>query len=100
MAPKSSRDYLTYWLKLKSLITTEDCDGSHRDTIMSSGEPPEQTQKIITPEALALSASLFTSSIDSWVPKDFGVVKSDDEKRREFEGAFTKPIRGFESSDR
>ncbi|KAK4685340.1 hypothetical protein P7C73_g4813, partial [Tremellales sp. Uapishka_1] len=41
-----------------------------------------------TAESLSLSASLFTSSIDSWVPKDFGLVKTDEDKRKEFASAF------------
>ncbi|WWD16114.1 hypothetical protein CI109_100539 [Kwoniella shandongensis] len=38
-----------------------------------------------TPEALAFSASLFTSSISSWIPTNFGLAKSDSEKAKEFE---------------
>ncbi|KAK8869622.1 hypothetical protein IAR55_000189 [Kwoniella newhampshirensis] len=38
-----------------------------------------------TPESLALSASLFTSSISSWIPADFGLAKSDSEKAKDFD---------------
>ena len=51
-----------------------------------------------TPEALALSASLFSSSIDSWIPNDFGVKRPDSEKQRDFERAF-RPA-GINENDR
>ncbi|TYJ56705.1 hypothetical protein B9479_002636 [Cryptococcus floricola] len=40
-----------------------------------------------TPEALALSASLFTSSIAAWIPANFGVPKSEVDKSKEFDRA-------------
>lgn len=38
-----------------------------------------------TTEALAFSASLFTSSIASWIPPNFGVTKSETDKQADFE---------------
>lgn len=40
-----------------------------------------------TTEALAFSASLFTSSIANWIPPNFGVTKSETEKQADFEHA-------------
>ncbi|WRT67308.1 uncharacterized protein IL334_004277 [Kwoniella shivajii] len=38
----------------------------------------------LSSESLSISASLFTSSIDSWIPSNFGVIKPASEKEREF----------------
>lgn len=38
-----------------------------------------------TTEALAFSASLFASSIASWIPPNFGITKSETEKQADFE---------------
>lgn len=38
-----------------------------------------------TTEALAFSASLFASSIVSWIPPNFGITKSETEKQADFE---------------
>ncbi len=51
-----------------------------------------------TPESLALSASLFTYSIESWIPKDFGMKRSEVSKREDLERAL-KPA-GFDETDR
>lgn len=62
-----------------------------------SNNTPNQSSSL-APESLALSASLFTSTINSWIPKDFGVKKSEEEKRKDFERAFKAA--GIDENDR
>lgn len=52
---------------------------------------PTAPPQVLDPVALALSAKTFTDSIDSWIPKDFGIRKSEQEIRRDFELAL-RPV--------
>ena len=57
-----------------------------------------QNTPTFTPESLALSASLFTSSIDAWIPADFGVKRSNEEMKKDFDRILSSAV--IEDSDR